>query len=824
MVDRAYHNTKSGTMVIAIKDWHPGDPFPRFGKAVSNDNETELITTFKPIPELVVAGFYNPIDRTCYYVYPDGIDAWYKELHRQKVMVYMFNAAFDIPTAETQEVYAMLDEDLIMDVGINYQIHNIATKGDIAFDCLSLKGCAMKVAGMELDKGEDKGDEAARVTFHRHVPLTDEQREYLSGDLLSTYLIGDEYLPQPTVFLQTKADLVLATMTRNGQVIDKEVWSALRHQVTTEMNEARSKLETFGFPFSDDVNAKDPKDILFGELSILEVTCDKESVNKEQLRRAILEVAKYYEEHKAEVTDDSNAKDLAKKIADEFWSESKLSANDSRNYKTFMESIDAMAFDTSRAQKALYPILTEAIRVLKKGSADLSVLSESLDEHLYVLEKKPTIGPVKFLQNYVERLMQEHPNLELEITPKSGRVKISKTDKWRLDDAGVTSEFLEAYMDYKHNEKLLSTYLKPEYIKEDGKIHPHFNVLVRTGRTSSGGFGSLNYQNLPSRGGLPLRNMFTAPKGWVCVQSDYSSIEMAGLAQYCYSTFGFSRLRDIINSGICPHFWFAGVYKGLIKPEDIRTDPEYVSELMTYLKDNVSKTERQVSKVANFGLPGGLSTRVLYKQMRIAGIHIEYDEVDKIRDQWFAAFPETAPHMKPKKMTPGEVAKYSNLSYRSSDDGSEELEDDSVGGKGRNYYAVNLSGRKRNCCSYTSALNYVFQATVADGTKHAMWELYKMGMGPYLLGFIHDEFDYMLPETHVKQIVPHVESAMISGMEKIIKDVTVRVETTINRHWYKSGVVFTEAEYDESGKIIVPECAYVEALRNPDKSGAEQPQ
>ena len=107
-------------------------------------------------------------------------------------------------------------------------------------------------------------------------------------------------------------------------------------------------------------------------------------------------------------------------------------------------------------------------------------------------------------------------------------------------------------------------------------------------------------QNLPSRGGLPIRNMVTAPPGWVCVQSDYSSIEMAGLAQYCYSTFGFSRLRDIINAGICPHFWFAGVYKGLIRPEDVRTDEEYVTELMAYLKENVSKTERQVSKVANF--------------------------------------------------------------------------------------------------------------------------------------------------------------------------------------------------------------------------------
>jgi hypothetical protein len=84
-----------------------------------------------------------------------------------------------------------------------------------------------------------------------------------------------------------------------------------------------------------------------------------------------------------------------------------------------------------------------------------------------------------------------------------------------------------------------------------------------------------------------------------------------------------------------------------------------------------------------------------------------------------------------------------------------------------------------------------------------------------------DEFDYILPETHVKLIVPQVEAAMIRGMSNIIKDVTVRVETTINRHWDKKGVVFPKATYDETGKIIVPECEYVAALRGPDKADTE---
>lgn len=824
MITSAMHNTKHGVVGVSIKDWHPGDPFPRFGRAVSNDNETELITTFKPIPELVVAGFYNPIDRTCYYVYPDGIDEWYKELHRQKVLVYMFNAAFDIPTAETPVVYDMLDQDLIMDVGINYQINNIATRGDIAFDALSLKGCALKVAGMELDKGEEKGDEAARVTFHRGVPLTDEQREYLSGDLLSTFLIGDAYVPQPTVFLQTRADLVLATMTRNGILVDKEVWNALRAQVSAEMAEAKSKLESYGFPFPSDPNANDPKDVFFGEISILGVQYD-DTINpsKGQLRKALLQVSRYYKEHVMEETDDTHAKEIALIIISELSGDGKLGAADTREYKAFMETIEALAFDTSKVQKALYPVLTEAIRVLKGGSADLKTLTESLDDHVYVLEKKSPVGPVKFLQDYIERLLQEHPNLELETTEKSGRVKISKTDKWRLDDANVKSEFLEAYMDYKHNEKLLSTYLKPEYIKEDGKIHPHFNVLVRTGRTSSGGFGSINIQNLPSRNGLPLRNMFAPPPGWVCVQTDFTAAEMCGLAQHCYTTYGVSRLREILNAGVDAHYWFAGVFTGVVKAEELRLDPESVASMSALLEEKVDKNARSLAKIFNFGLPGSLSARVLYKQIRMAGLNIPLKEVEKIRQQWFDSFPEMQFHMKPNKMSPGEIAKYSNLSYRVSDDGAEDLEEDQ-GMKSLVYTATNLSGRKRNRCSYTSALNYVFQSIVADGAKHALWEMYKMGMGPYILNFIHDEVGYILPEDRVRDLVPKIEEVLISGMKKVIPDVKVCVETTINRHWDKSGVKFPKATYDETGRIIVPECAYVEALRNPDKTGAEQPQ
>lgn len=298
---------------------------------------------------------------------------------------------------------------------------------------------------------------------------------------------------------------------------------------------------------------------------------------------------------------------------------------------------------------------------------------------------------------------------------------------------------------------------------------------------------------------------------------------MCGLAQHCYTTYGVSRLRDILNAGVDAHYWFAGVFTGLYKADDLRLEPEYIEKMSAMLEEKIDKPTRNLAKIFNFGLPGSLSARVLYKQMRMAGLTASLTEVERIRQQWFDAFPEMEFHMKPARMSAGEIARYSNLSYRVSDDGSEEL-DDTPSMRSLVYTATNLSGRKRNRCSYTSALNYVFQSLVADGAKHALWNMYKLGMGPYLQNFVHDEVDYILPEDRVRDLVPKIEEVLISGMKKVIPDVTVRVETTINRHWDKSGVVFPEATYDDTGRIIVPECAYVEALRNPDKSGAEQPQ
>lgn len=110
-------------------------------------------------------------------------------------------------------------------------------------------------------------------------------------------------------------------------------------------------------------------------------------------------------------------------------------------------------------------------------------------------------------------------------------------------------------------------------------------------------------QNLPSRDKqYPLKNMFVAPKGAVLCATDFSFIELCGFAQTCYSRFGYSVLGEVINAGLDPHRWFAGVMNKIIEPDLTHAkDPAWVKQMNAFLKEHVSDAMRQHAKAANFG-------------------------------------------------------------------------------------------------------------------------------------------------------------------------------------------------------------------------------
>ena len=61
-------------------------------------------------------------------------------------------------------------------------------------------------------------------------------------------------------------------------------------------------------------------------------------------------------------------------------------------------------------------------------------------------------------------------------------------------------------------------------------------------------------------------------------------------------------MREVINAGLDPHRWFAGVMNKIISPDlSKKDDPEWVAQLKSYLKEHVSDKQRQFAKAKFVG-------------------------------------------------------------------------------------------------------------------------------------------------------------------------------------------------------------------------------
>ena len=58
-------------------------------------------------------------------------------------------------------------------------------------------------------------------------------------------------------------------------------------------------------------------------------------------------------------------------------------------------------------------------------------------------------------------------------------------------------------------------------------------------------------------------------------------------------------MADVINAGIDPHRWFAGVMNKIITADlTHKDDPEWVKKTNAFLEEHVSKKQRQDAKAA----------------------------------------------------------------------------------------------------------------------------------------------------------------------------------------------------------------------------------
>lgn len=444
---------------------------------------------------------------------------------------------------------------------------------------------------------------------------------------------------------------------------------------------------------------------------------------------------------------------------------------------------------------------------------------------------QPGAGSGERLQQILAEVQARHPEVALPRT-KSGQFTASAKELCRL---GLDEPFITAFADYGLAKKRLELLEK----MKRAELHPRFDLLKVTGRTSSS--GDLNAQNVPRD--AQVRSCFVPTPGHVFVIADYKAVELVTLAQACRTQFGWqSQMAAALNAGQDLHAIVAAKVTG--KP-----------------LDRVTSEERQRAKAINFGKPGGMGDPALQRLAADSyGVQLNATEVQALSEAWYELFPEMRAFLKEEGATPGLlVATTLGLTPRAhfqhtrnqcfflqadihglADQPKDTLgwmalkafaQRELVSGGGRAYppeiidffwtrllnvlellpaehheavrtrqpspalrQAVNrattqrgvftLTGRLRANASYTERHNTVFQGLAADGAKLALWALWRAGYR--IVDFVHDEVLVEVPrDADLAQHTTRIRELLVSGMREVVPDVAVAVALFPGDSWCK---------------------------------------
>ena len=427
-------------------------------------------------------------------------------------------------------------------------------------------------------------------------------------------------------------------------------------------------------------------------------------------------------------------------------------------------------------------------------------------------------------------------NIKVPLTPK-GKVSTSAkewaphTDKHRL---------IKLWVDREKTSKLCEFFSN---LHAD-VVHPYYNALLRTGRTSC---TKPNVQQMPRDGGF--RELFIPSPGHLLLAIDYGYIELRTLAAVCEARYGRSRLADTIRAGTDPHCFTAAMFLGM----DLK-------DFMTLknIPDGAKKFKqaRQNAKAVNFGVPGGLGAVSLVEYARstykvemdleqatekrkklITEIYPELNESDgyladdgmallacnlKVRpDDCWKAFDWKGTRDRSmvfcvQKIVRGQAIKKDGTPYKDSYVRSvwDSLNDLNRNGDPRltellegrqgceelhrllfNQSVVTLTGRIRGDVAYTQARNTPFQGLAADGAKLALWRLLYRGFR--VIGFVHDELLIELSDRggYVELAAcEEIKRIVCEAMQEVTGNVPIDAEYTVSQCWSKEATLKVQGD------------------------------
>lgn len=797
---------------VNIKFWKTGDPVPVFGEEVGIDTETDLITDTNLTPPLVVMGVYNPLDNTCYVAdYASALD-FIKEIAVRNITIYLANAGFDyyeLWCEELQEA-ASPSRNNVVDIFMRAAIKEVGSIGYI--HTRDLKNACKRYLEYEMDKHEDEGEASLRINFRRDVPVTEDQYKYLAIDCATTYYVAKVIGPQPTEHSMTRGQICLYHIQKNGFAVDNEMLEYCEDLLTNKMEEYRLQLISFGFP--DPLKKKEAKEIeIFEEhwpafIQAWASTFIKDSYSlPKQLPSRVTCRRIFLYLYRGLLLKTSKADTVRIILAILIQNKASLTKVEKSYFDNLSEDVDFIAACDAVSKREVWPLLIkyflEAFVEYSELDKVLEVVDEKVQEHSDWFCQEAPVKPTTFLQNKLHELQDTYKGLVFDKTEATGALKCSKTDSWKLEDAGCEDQFLLAYNNFVHVQKYKSTFVNRSHIKSDGKVHARYGI-VNTLRSNC---VKPNMQQYPSKDKeFPLKNMFRPPHGTILVSTDYSFAELVSLAQCCYTKYGYSVLRDIINADVCPHYFFAGVMKKLITADiSFCKDPEAVKDMKAFLKANVTSAERSKAKGVNFGLPGMMGNERLYVHLRTSGIKVTRAEAANLKRSWLNTFPEMQQHF---NRTPIKEDSKTIYNFNTLDEGEEEGEVSK-----ERFKVKTITGFVRNRATINAACNTDFQHPVAVVAKEGLWNMEECGLGHRFLNFVHDEVNWWAYPEEVFTLVPFVENIWLEPGKRLFPDVKLKCETSLSLYWDKEGVEFTKVQWDENNIPILDVPDFVKQVK-----------
>jgi DNA polymerase-1 len=313
---------------------------------------------------------------------------------------------------------------------------------------------------------------------------------------------------------------------------------------------------------------------------------------------------------------------------------------------------------------------------------------------------------------------------KLQLTPgRKGKTGYS-TDSRVLRAIRHEHEIVEVIEEWRELTKLINTYLGPlpTLIGDDGRLHTHFNQAVAaTGRLST---SNPNLQAIPIRTelGREIRSAFVAESGSRLVSADYSQVELRILAHVS----GEPKLREAFARG-----------------EDIHAAT--AAEVLGKEQATLTKDERNVAKMVNFGIIYGISAFGLSENLEIPR-----EEAQEYIDAYLARFPLVQ-----------------DFIQRTIEQAKEDGYVTTLFGRRRPVPEIRASNRQTRSLGERLAVNSVMQGTAADIIKVAMVNIHRRlldeGRGSRLVLQVHDELLVEAPDAEVSTVKELVRAEMCAA-------------------------------------------------------------